>query len=116
MSATTEFLLEPLVFAVLAILVHRVLGRYGLAALAIGWVAVLSWHILASAPGPEVPLHEFEKTPVPALAATIAGTVAAAAFVFRKGRKRTLPTRMLATGGVYLFVYVAVDIVVFLWY
>lgn len=116
MSATTEFLLVPLVFAALAVLSCRVLGRCGLIALAIGWVAVLSWYILASAPGPEVPLHDFEKTPVPALAGALAGTVAATGFLLTKGRKRPLPVRLLATAGVYLVVSLAADIVVLLLY
>ena len=109
-------LLVPLVFAVLAILVCRGLGRYGLVAFAIAWVAGLAMYILASAPGAEVPLHDFERTPVPALAATVAGTLATTAFVLKKGRKRPLAVRLLATAGVYLVVSMAVGIIVLLWY
>lgn len=116
MSPTTAFLLEPLVFAPLAILVYRVLGRYGLVAMAIAWVVVVWMYILASVPGPEVSLHDFERTPVPALAATVAGTLAATAFVLMKRRERPLAVRLLATAGVYLVVSMAVGIVVLLWY
>ena len=116
MSPRTALLLVPLVFAVLALLVYRVLGRYGLVAFAIAWVAGLATYILASVPGAEVPLHDFERTPVPALAATVAGTLAATAFVLMKGRERPVPIRVLATAGVYLVVSMAVGIIVLLWY
>jgi hypothetical protein len=116
MSPQTELLLVSLSFAALANLVYRVLGRYGLVALAIAWVMGMAMYILASLPGPEVPLHDFERTPVPALAATVAGTLAATAFVWMMGRKRPAPVRVLVTAGVYLAVFTAVVIIVLLWY
>lgn len=110
-----ELLLPPLVFAVLANLVSPY-GRPWLAAIAIAWVAVLSARILASVPGPEVPLHSFERTPVPELLAVLAATLAATVFVSTQRRKRNLPVRVLVTAGVYLLVFVPVGLAVFFWY
>jgi hypothetical protein len=106
-------LLEPLVFAVLATLGFGLRGRYGLAVVAIGWVAAVSMHILASVPGPGIPLHDFERTPVPSIAATVAGTLAGAAFVVLKRGDGPLWIRMAGTAVVYLVVFVLVGLAVF---
>ena len=109
-------LLEPLVFAVLATLGFGLRGRYGLAVVAIGWVAVVWMHILASVPGREVQLHDFERTPVPSIAATVAGTLAGAAFVVLKRGDGPLWIRMVGTVVVYLIAFVPVGLAVFIVY
>jgi hypothetical protein len=83
--------------------------------LAVGWVGGLSAYIMASVPGPEIPLHDFERNPASALLAMLAGTVAATAFASARQREWSVPARVLATAAVYLIVAVPVGIAVFLW-
>jgi hypothetical protein len=116
MRTTPEILLAPLLFAALITFVSRRLGRYGAVVLAAGWAAALSAYILASTPGPDAPLHAFEVTPVPVLLGTLAGTVAATAFVCTRTNKRRPLVAWLATAGVYLVVAIPVDIAAFLFY
>lgn len=115
MRSTTEFLLAPLVFAILAAQASRRFGRRGLIVLALMWMAALSAWILASVPGPEVPLHDFERTPAPALFATFAGTAAATMFAIRRRRTSSLPMRIPAMTAVYLTLAVLVDVAVTFW-
>jgi hypothetical protein len=115
MRSTTEFLLAPPAFAILAVLTHRVLGRRGVVALAVAWTAALSAHIFASVPGPEVALHSFERTPLPALIATISGTLAATTLLPRSTASRPWPASLAAMTGVYLLAATAVAAVVLLW-
>lgn len=115
MRSTTEYLLAPLVFSILAALVSRRFGRGGVIVLALMWAAALSAWILASVPGSEVPLHDFERTPAPVLFATLAGTAAATAFAIRRRRTSSLPMRILAMTAVYLTLAVAVDVAVTFW-
>lgn len=105
-------LLEALGFAVLGTAGFILRGRYGLAVVTIGWVAVLWMHILASVPGREVPLHDFERNPVPSIAGTVAGTLAGAAFVVLQRGDRPLWIRMMATAVVYLITCVTVGLAV----
>lgn len=116
MRTLTEFLLATLVFAVLAVLGHRWRGPPALVVLALGWMAAVSVRILATVPGPEVSLHDFERTPVPALAAVVAGTVAATAFVWTRKTARPPAIRVLSTAGVYLAAAVPADVILFFWY
>ncbi|HEX8673548.1 MAG TPA: hypothetical protein VF710_16750 [Longimicrobium sp.] len=115
MRSATEFLLAPLAFAVLALLAHRVVGRRGVVALALAWAAALTAYIIASVPGPEVALHSFERTPLPALAATISGTLAATTLVLRRTGSRPWPARLAAMTGVYLLVAIPMSALVLLW-
>jgi hypothetical protein len=116
MRTTAEFLLAPLLFAALITFANRLLGRYGALVLAAGWAGALSAYILASAPGPDVPLHAFEKTPVPALLATFAATAAATAFACTRSETWRPPVTWLATAVVYLAVAIPVDIAALLFY
>jgi peptidoglycan/LPS O-acetylase OafA/YrhL len=113
--SVTELLLAPLVFALLALLAHRVGGRRGVVALAVAWTAALSAYIFASVPGPEVALHSFERTPLPALTATIGGTLAATALQLRRARHRPWPASLVAMTGVYLLAAIPAGAVVLLW-
>ena len=115
MRSATEFLLAPLAFAVLALLTHRVLGRRGVVALALAWTVALSAYIFASVPGPEVALHSFERTPLPALIATISGTLAAMTLLVRRTGSQPWPASLVAMTGVYLLVAVPVSALVLLW-
>ena len=114
MRSTTEFLLASLAFAVLALLTHRVLGRRGVVAFAVAWTAALSAYIFASVPGPEVALHSFERTPLPALIATISGTLAATTLLLRRTGSRPWPATLATMTGVYLVVAIPVGAVVLL--
>jgi hypothetical protein len=113
MSEAVEFLLEPLAFAVLATIAFRFGGRVGLAVAAIGWMAVRWMHILASLPAPDVPLHDFERSPVPGIAAMVAGTLAGGAFVVLQRRQGPLWLRLIATAVVYLIVAIPVSVAAF---
>jgi hypothetical protein len=115
MRSASEFLLAPLAFAVLAVLTHRVLGRRGVVALAVAWTAALSAYICASVPGPEVALHSFERTPLPAIIATTCGTFAATTLLLRGPSSRPLPASLAAITGVYLLVAIPVGALVLLW-
>jgi hypothetical protein len=116
MRSATEFLLAPPAFAVLALLAHRVLGRRGVVALALGWTAALSAYIFASVPGPAAALHSFERTPLPALVATISGTLAATILLLRRRTGgRPWPARVAAMTGVYMLVAIPVSALVLLW-
>jgi hypothetical protein len=115
MRTATEFLLAPVVFAALAVLTHRAVGARGVVALAAVWAAMLSAYILASVPGSDVPLHSFERTPLPALIATVSGTVVATVLLLRRIGTWPLSAALIATTGVYLLVAVPVGAVVLLW-
>ncbi len=102
-------------FATLALLTSRRFGRAGVIVLALVWAAVSSVLILASVPGPEVPLHDFERSPVPDLLGMLAGTAAATAFAMRPRQPPSVPLRILAVTAVYLAVAVLVGVTAALW-
>lgn len=107
--------MAPLAFAITAMLTHRMLGRRGVVAIAVAWAAALSAYILASVPGPGVALHSFERTPLPALTASIGGTLAATLLLFRRPTARPWSASLVATTGVYLLIAIPVGIAVLLW-
>jgi hypothetical protein len=109
-----QLLAEPLAFAGLVTLAHRLLGRWGALMMAAGWMTARIAHILATIPGPEVPLHDFERDPVPELLAVLAGSLAATAFAVIYKGNRPLPARGMMTAGVYLLVYLLAGIPAFL--
>jgi hypothetical protein len=115
MKTATEFLLAPAAFAVLAVLTHRASDGRGVVAVAAAWAALLSAYILASVPGSGVPLHSFERTPLPALIATISGTLVATVLLLRRIGTWPLSAALIATTGVYLLVATLVGAVVLLW-
>jgi uncharacterized protein len=102
---TVEFFLAPFIFSGVVLLAWRLGNRTAVLFAAFAWVAALWVYIFASVPGPEVPLHDFEKSPIPGLLAGIGGSVVALLVLLRVRRRLvSLPSTPAGILAVYLTV------------
>lgn len=110
-----EFFVAPIVFAILATLASRRVEPRALIVLGVFWVTALTTWTLASVPGPEVSLHDFERNSGPVLLATLAGTAAAVAFAIRM-RTASLPLALVSVAVMYFLSSIVVGVVATFWY
>ena len=84
-----------LLFSAAAVVVQQRLGRRGLAAWAGIWFLALSWHAVAAVPSHNLPLHDFERSPLPGVAMALGSTTAAAVVVLVSKRTFGAPAQAL---------------------
>ena len=94
MRTVFALLLPSLLFAALALPVRARFGRRGVIAFALAWLAMAAVVIFATLPPASRQLHDFERSPLPALLGTIAGTTVAVALLSRP----TVHPRIVVTG------------------
>ena len=116
MSALAVLLGPSILFAVLALLGYSFRGRRAVLVVAVLWVGAVSAYVVASLPPAEMPVHDFERSPAPGIAATVAGTVAGAWAVVRdRGREAKAAVRGLHAAIAYTVASAVVGVATFLW-